>query len=164
MAFDDLDSLPDPVAPPSLGSNTRAEITREQFLALAARHLPCGVFTLTVSDGSVKRFRVRLERGKFLCGQRTLQRYCKLPDSDNNREREWETIGVVGPSGINMFKVWRNAWEGKWAGILWNLAAGKVEPGYSVEIEPTCWMTGRKLTQENISVGLCATWRKRFGL
>ena len=157
----DLTEFDDAAPPPA--PDKRAEITHGQLCALAAPKLPCGLFTLTLTDGARKRFRVRLERGKFVPGQRTLSRYCKLA-GDEGHEKEWETIAIVGPNGFNVFKRWRNDWEERWAVAIWGLVHGAPVAGYSLEIVPTCWMTGRKLKAEDVACGLCPTWQKRFGV
>lgn len=152
MPLDDLDETP-----LRSDSRKRADIAPAQFAALAAREVPCGFFTLTLTDGSRKRFRIRLERGNFLTGQRTLSRYCKL-DSNDDAEREWETIAVVGPSGFAVFKRWRGEWEGRWALALWRLLHGDTTTGYSVEIEPRCWLCMRELkTDRQREQGLTPT-------
>lgn len=160
MPFAEFDD--DPV-PPVTEGRKRAKITPAQFAALAAKHVPCGFFTLTLTDGSRKRFRVRLERGTFCTGQRTLSRYCKL-SADDEVEVEWETLAVVGADGFNLFKRWRGEWEAKWASALWALLNGQPAPGYAVEIEPRCWMTMHKLKDDEAKrTGLCRVWRKNFG-
>ncbi len=161
MAFDDLDDIAEAATVPTKGGK-RAEITAAQFHALAARQLPCGIFCLMLTDGSRKRFRVRLERGSFCTGQRTLSRYCKIDDGTHGNE--WETIGVVEPTGFNLFKRWRNEWESRWAAAIWALVNKLDAPGYSLEIELRCWLTGRKLKPEDAACGLCPTWQKKFGI
>lgn len=159
MPLDDLDDEP---VRTSGESRKRADITPAQFAKLAAREVPCGFFSLTLTDGSVKRFRIRLERGNFLTGQRTLSRYCKI-DSGDDAEREWETIAVVGPSGFAVFKRWRGEWEERWAIALWRVLHGDTTTGYSVEVEPRCWMTMRELkTPAAKEAGLCVTWLKKL--
>lgn len=164
MGFADMDAEFDATPlPPPAGTRIRAAITAEQFARLAAPEVPCGFFTLTLTDGSRKRFRVRLERGSFCTGQRTLSRYCKI-EADDDAEREWETIGVVSAAGFDLFKRWRNQWEAKWAAAVWALAHGAPAPGYTLEVEPRCWMTMRELkTPDAKRIGLGPTWAKRFG-
>lgn len=144
----------------------RADVTAAQFRALAARRLPCGLFTLTLTDGSRRTFRVRLERGKFCTGQRTLSISRKLSDGTiDDPAKEWESLAVVSETGFNVFKRWRGQWEERWAIALWNLVHGQEMTGYSLDVEPKCWMTGRQLkTDAHRQVGLCETWKKRFGL
>lgn len=148
------------------GSRTRATITPAAFAALPAKWLPCGFYTLTLTDGSQKRFRVRLERGTFMTGQRTLSRYCKI-ESDDDKEREWETVATVGTAGFQMFKRWRGTWEERWAMAIWLLLSPECEPppGYKVDVEPRCWMTMRELKdEESREAGLLKKWRKEFGI
>ena len=132
----------------------RAEITPEQFACLPAKQVPCGFFTLTLTDGSQKRFRIRLERGSFFTGKRTLSRYCKV-EADDQKEREWEKIGVLEDKGFVVFKRWRGEWEERWAAAIWSLLNAIPAPGYSVEIEPRCWLCLRELkTDEQRMNGL----------
>lgn len=122
----------------------RAGVTPESFAALPGRQVPCGFFTLTLTDGSLKRFRVRLERGTFLTGQRTLSRYCKI-ESNDDHEREWESIATVASDGFKMFKRWKGEWEERWAVAVWNLLNGLPAVGYTVAVEPRCWLCMREL-------------------
>ncbi len=161
MNFDSLDS--DFTSAPLPGeSRKRAAITAEQFSALPAKHVPSGFLTLTLSDGSRKRFRIRLERGTFLTGHRTLARFCKI-ESDGDHEREWESIATVTEGGFQVFKRWRGQWEDRWSQAIWHLLNGQEVPGYSIEVEPRCWLTMRELKDDEAKrTGLCATWRKRL--
>lgn len=162
MPVDDIDDLFEAAASPS-ASRSRAPITRERFLALAARELPCGFFTLTLTDGAQKRFRVRLERGNWITGQRTLSIWRKLETPDDRPGQEWETLGVVSATGFAMFKRWRNEWESRWAAAVWAITHGVQAPGYALTIEPRCWMTMRELrTPAARASGLCETWQKNF--
>lgn len=150
-------------APSGTTSRARAAITREQFYALAAREVPCGYFTLTLTDGSQRKFRVRLERGNWITGQRTLSIWRKIETSDDRPGQEWETLGVVSPTGFTLFKRWRNQWESRWAAAVWALAHGVQADRYSLAIEPRCWMTMRELkTPAARASGLCETWQKNF--
>lgn len=166
--LDDLDddfeaaAVPDPNAP-----RTRAVVTPAQFRALASPEVPCGYLVLTLTDGATKRFRIRLERGKFVPGQRTLSIHRKIePPVDPHAERlehEWETLAVIGPSGFNVFKRWRNQWEERWAAAIWALLHGRPAETYSLAVEPRCWMTMRELKDDDAKrTGLCKAWRKRF--
>lgn len=153
MSFADLDDF-DGTAPPAAGSRKRAEITAARFESLAAKHLPCGIFLLTLTDGSQRKFRVRLERGSFCTGQRTLSIFRKLDTSDDHTQ-EWETLGVVSPTGFMLFKRWRTEWEARWAAAVWALASDVSAPGYSMTVDPRCWLTMHKLkTPEAIKDGL----------
>jgi len=78
--------------------------------------------------------------------------------------RVGETLAVLGPNGFNLFKKWRNEWEGRWAAALWLvLLNGAPTGGYAVSIDPRCWMTMRELKDDAAKrTALCATWRKRF--
>ncbi len=159
--LDDANELFERAAVPA-GPHKRAEISREAFAALPAKQVPCGFFDLTLSDGSHRRFRIRLERGSFLTGQRTLAIHRVLDDPDR-KQSEWESIGTVGAGGFVLFKRWRNEWEARWAAALWSLLNGLPSPGYGVEVEPRCWMTMRALTtDESREAGLTRKWRKEF--
>lgn len=128
-------------------SRKRAEVSASQFNALPSMHVPSGYFTLTLTDGSRKRFRIRLERGTFLPGKRTLARYCKL-EADDDAEREWESIATIEHDGFRLFKRWRGQWEEQWAVALWKLLNEGAAPGYSVEVEKRCHLCLRKLTTD----------------
>lgn len=141
----------------------RAAISPEQFAALPAPQIPCGFFSLTLTDGAVKRFRVRLERGTFLTGKRTLSRYCKV-ESDDAAEREWETLGTVESDGFHLFKRWRGEWEQRWAFALWKLLNGESADGYAVEVDKRCALCMRELkTPEQVASGLTPGCAKKLG-
>jgi hypothetical protein len=171
MAPDDLDdafesaAVPDPDAP-----RARAVITREQFFAMPYRGVPCGYLTLTLTDGGQRRFRIRLERGKYWTGCRTLaiSRKFGVPPVPHEEkvEHEWETIALVTTTGIGVLRRWLDQWECRWAAAIWALLTGESVPsGYSLEIEPRCWMTMHELRDDAAKeTGLCKTWRKRFGV
>lgn len=172
MTFADLDTLFEAARlPRPEGSRKRAVLTVEKFHALAAKEVPCGYFTLTLTDGSRRRFRIRVERGSFAVGQRTLSIYRKMevePDPVPHEERtehEWEALAIVSATGFNLFKRWRSEWEGRWALAIWSLVHGRELAGYSLEVEPRCWLTMRELKDEDAKrTGLCKVWRKRFGI
>jgi len=150
-------------------SRKRAEITAEQFAALPWKNIPCGYCTLTLTDGSLKRFRIRLERGKFCPGHRTLSVHrapaIAEPPHEERIEHEWETLALIGTGGLNIFKRWRNEWEGRWCEVIWKLLNGQDAQGYAINFEARCWATMRALTDEDgRRTGLCKTWRKRFNL
>lgn len=168
MSLTDLDDAFEAVPGGATKGGPRLAVTREQFLALPARHVPCGYFTLTLTDGSRKRFRVRIERGSFVPGHRTLSisRETDGPAAPHaeRAEHEWETLAVLGPAGFNVFKRWRGEWEGRWASSLWDLLSGRPVSGCTVETEPRCWITMRALDAASPASGLCKKWRKEFGL
>lgn len=146
-------------------SHKRADVTPAQFAALPAMRVPSGYFTLTLTDGARKRFRIRLERGKFLCGHRVLAIHRKIedPPPDAPLTVEWESVAVISGNGLNVFKRWRGDWEERWAVALWLLANGQAAPGYSLEIEPRCHATMRELkSEENKRTGLTTAWIKRL--
>lgn len=162
--FDSLDN--DFAAVPMPGeSRKRAEITPDQFAALSAPHVPCGFLTLTLTDGSQKRFRIRLERGTFLTGHRTLSRYCKIESNDGDHEREWESIATVGSGGFLVFKRWRGEWEERWAIAIWMLLNKLPADGYKVEVEPRCWLCLRELKNDaQRASGLTPGCAKKLGI
>ncbi len=165
----DIDDAFEAATLPGEKSGKRAALTAEQFAALPARMVPCGYFSLTLTDGAVKRFRVRVERGSFVTGHRTLSIHRKLDEPvDPHAERlehEWETLAVIGPDGFRLFKRWRGTWEERWAAALWALLGGVPAASYAVAVEPRCWMTMRELKDDTAKrTGLCAAWRKRLGI
>lgn len=166
MPFSDLDDDFGTVPLPG-ESRKRAEVTPAQFACLPAMQIPSGYFTLTLTDGSRKRFRVRLERGSFLTGKRTLARYCKI-EADDDAEREWESIAVIEHDGFSVFKRWLNTYEHQWAIQLWCLLNAADEtcvraaPGYSVEVEKRCHLCMRQLTSdEQRACGLTPSCAKK---
>lgn len=149
MPFDDFEDEFENAPSPGDG-RTRAEITPEAFAALPAPQVPCGFFTLTLTDGSRRRFRIRLERGRFFTGRRTLAIYAKF-NPDDEVEREWESLGIVGHTGFDLFGRWKWGWEARWAAGLWVLLNGQEFAGYSVEIERRCWLCMKELGDDEAS-------------
>jgi hypothetical protein len=157
MPLTDLDDVP---LPPISGE--RAPLTVEQFRSLPASEVPCGYFALTLTDGSTRRFRIRVERGRFYTRQRTLSRSLKLTPDDHE---QWETIALVGAEEFLLFGRWKGKWEERWAVALWELLHDRVCESYCVEVERRCWMTMRELRDDDSRrTGLCREWRKRFGI
>jgi hypothetical protein len=145
----------------------RMAVTRETLAALPCKHVPCGYFVLTLTDGSRKRFRIRLERGKFVPGHRTLSIHRKedgpVDPHAERVEHEWETLATIGPEGFNVFKRWRGQWEARWADAIWKLLNGQPADKYLLDVEPRCWVTMQKLKYDrNREAGLCETWRKKL--
>jgi hypothetical protein len=163
VSFDQFDEFDVPT-PPS-GSKGRAAISAAHFQSLAAKSLPCGLFFLTVRDGSIKRFRVRLERGKFVPGQRTLAISRRMESDTEFEGNEWETIAIVSPNGFSVFKRWRGQWEERWAAALWAAVCNPqaAPQGYTVRTEPRCWMCMRVLElPEDLQDGLTTHCRNKL--
>lgn len=162
--MDDLDDAFAAAPSDKPDGHARRPITAAEYAALPAPAVPSGFFTLTLTDGATRRFRVRLERGNYYPGRRTLARNCKL-SPDEEIQREWESIGLVTPGGFALFHRWKREREATWAAALWALLHGQPAPGYSVAVERRCGMTMRELKgAEAIETGLCAKWAKEFGL
>ncbi len=148
MTFDDLDA--DFAAALVGGKGRVAPITPEEFAALAAPEVPSGFTTLTLTDGSRKRFRIRLEKGAFLRGKRTLSRYCKL-EADDAAEREWETVATLESDGFALFKRWRGSWEERWAKAIWALLHNLPAPGYELQFDRRCRYCLRAIAKDPLS-------------
>ena len=147
MTFDDFDALDDGTAPALpirvSGAKSRAiTMTPQQFFALPAPALPCGYFALTLTDGSVRHFRIRLDKRGIFAGKRTLARLTG-PTLESD---EWETVALVGEVGFAVFKKFRKDRVGWWASVLWSLLHGRDESGYTVESDVRCRWSMRKLT------------------
>jgi hypothetical protein len=168
MAFDDLnDTFESAPLPSSDGTRARANITAAQFAALPHPEIPCGLFTLGLTDGSTKRFRIRVERGRFLTGKRSLALHQLVEDPPpGKRQDEWQTIAALNPNGFGMFHGFKNGYEARWAAALFALLRGEPAGGYSlVEVDRRCWLTMRALTDDAARrTGLCKAWRVRLGV
>ncbi len=119
MTFSDFDSLADDI-PVRGGTSIASTFTPEQWAALPAKSLPCGYFTLTLTDGSTRDFRIRLEKMGALAGQRSLS----LLTGPTRESDEWEKVAVVKEGGFQMLPRYRKERASGWAYVLWGLLHG----------------------------------------
>ncbi len=162
MTFSDFDSLADDI-PIRGGASIASTFTSEQWHALPAKALPCGYFTLTLTDGSTREFRIRLEKMGALAWQRTLS----LLTGPTRESDEWEKIAVVREEGFEMLPRYRKERVAGWSVALWNLLHGYGTKlgGYSVQSDIRCRWTMHKLTDDAARERqLNLTAAKRFGL
>ncbi len=148
-------------APPGAKpARLRPETFGARFRCLPAPLVPCGFFAITLTDDSVRHFRVRLDKGGIFAGQRTLARLTG-PTLDTN---EWETVATVAADGFAVFKRWRSDWVAKHALALWERLHG-AENGYGVEIDVRCTWCLRELNDaDSRARRYGATCGKKLGL
>lgn len=158
MKLTDLDDTdPTPVRGVRL---TPATFTGAMMVALPAFRVPCGYFVLTLTDGSRRQFRVRLDKGGLFAGKRTLARLTGPDGSD-----EWENVATVVEDGFAVFKRLQKDWVAKHAAALWKLLHGEESDGYSVACDIRCRWCMRELTDKDaIELQLGRHCGKRLGL
>jgi hypothetical protein len=162
VTFSDFDDAAESSRAPIRGRRLTPEtFTGVDMLALPSPRIPCGFFALTLSDDSVRHFRIRLEKGGIFAGKRTFARLTG-PTLDTN---EWENVALVSAEGFAIFKRWRNDRVAGWAVKLWSLLMGESVEGYRVERDVRCRWCLRKLkAHDAIELQLGRNCSKRLKL
>lgn len=137
-----------------------AGITPELYASLPAQWLSAGFHTLTFPDGSHRTFRIRLDRAGAFSGRRTIA----LLVGPVNTE-EYETVGLVGTDGFNLWKKHRTGKVAEHTAILWRLAKGEEIAGYELLTSERCRICMRELTTpESVRLKLGPTCAKKVGV
>lgn len=162
MTFSDFDSIADDIQLATRRNGSIAStFTPEQFAGLPAKSLPCGYFILTLTDGSTRDFRIRLEKMGAMAGQRSLS----LLTGPTRESDEWEKVATVTEQGFQIAPRYRKERVSVWAAALWELLHGRTFNTYTVQSDIRCRWSLRKLTDgaaRERQVNLSAA--KRFGL
>ncbi len=161
MTFSDFDTIADDISIRG-GASIAKSFTAAQWHALPAKALPCGYFILTLTDGSTREFRIRLEKMGALAGQRTLS----LLTGPTRESEEWDKVAVVREEGFEMQPRYRKERVAGWAVVLWRLLHDdEYINGYVVQCDIRCRWTMHKLTDDAARERqLNLTAAKRFGL
>jgi hypothetical protein len=102
-----------------------------------------GIYTLMISDGTHRTFRIHTKGGKGSLAGRRILSLLRGPDN----ERDYQPFAFVDDRGI---RVWHKHQDkglyGSYAEIIWKLLNGEDVQGYSMEVSRRCLVCNRTLT------------------
>lgn len=151
--IDDLDDLD------ALAAATRRPAKLDPA-ALGPAWLPNGLYTLTLPCGTHRTLRVYTQQEGVFAGKRLL---ALLIGPENTTD--FEDAAFVFPTGVKVWKRFRNQKPAYYADLLWALMSGERVEGCSVQLSKRCIVCNRTLTTpDSLERGYGPTCAERLGV